>query len=226
MKGLRTLLLLAIPLALVVAGALLLNFFPGRPGVIPARRDAPGRATAPVPPAPVTAGITTPVLTLDRAKDLIARGSIAAWYELEQFLRLSEIADPVGIAQLLVEALARGGNPALFVDWVLPALADPEARAKAVEELLKVAREATEANTVKVAFSLIGKVGSDQVVEELGRLARLEQRQEFFVPEVYAIASIGGATAAAELSRLLAERAGTDSEPALWNAIGHLSRKR
>jgi HEAT repeat protein len=247
MKDARLVLLFAVPLVLVVGGIVLYellrtsrNAIPERPdrpevrsGIPPggtgARVDSgsfasgPGPETAEtsaLPPSTYRTGITDPILTVERAKMLMERGTWEDWAEIETLLRVGQIPDPLGLEALFLAMLAKGGNGATFLDRILPALSDPEARAKAVEDLLVLARESVEPNALKAALSLLGKMATEDSVEELGRLAHQMERQEFFTPAVYAIAKVGGAKAAAELDRLLAERVGSDTEHIVLKAIG------
>jgi HEAT repeat protein len=96
-------------------------------------------------------------------------------------------------------------NPA-WMAKLLPLLKDERVRERIALDLLANLSEYKDRNSLAAAIIVIGKVGGAEQVAGLGRLARSHETQGARVRAMYALADIGGAAAARELTAILREQ--------------------
>ncbi len=169
------------------------------------------------------------IVTLGKLQELLAvatgddpTAADAAWRRIEELLKTGILADPVQAQVLLVNALGKGKNNAIWAAKLIPWIRDEAARERAALELLDLASESRDEQVLKAAFEALGQVAGGDAVEVLGQLVRSLDLDGPATAAIYAIAQIGTVESARELADLLLSRQGTALEVDLVKAIGRV----
>ncbi|MHC4472456.1 MAG: HEAT repeat domain-containing protein, partial [Planctomycetota bacterium] len=164
------------------------------------------------------------VLTLELLKELLAKGE---WWKIEKLLRYAVVEDPVGVQELLIQALGKVRNAPAMVGKLLGFLTDETARKRAVEGLLALTRSSGDVHVLKGALAALGGLGDGETaVAVSGWISALspddEKYQEKAATALFALAKIGTPESATELARLLQEQQGTKLQGIVVKAIGEM----